>query len=208
MNDDLEKLFSAIDSAPWPRIEHAFDPATDVPDLIRGPISPGVDVRNDAWSKLHGMHLAPRDDTRQLAMRCLSSWSGSGIGVAPAARDAWPARRPRFSRSLVYRAILRGRSSAYGAAPVAGQKAWVPTEIGAGVSLGSGHQRHFFLPARQQGAKNSRPPTEVSRRSISAPPPVQSNYAACIIFFIRSFMSCGETSSMCVATPHRCPNGS
>src|SRR5580704_19127112 len=52
------------------------------------------------------------------------------------------------------------------------------------------------------------PLPELSRRSISAPPPVQSNYAACIIFFIRSFMSCGETSSMCVATPHRCPNGS
>jgi hypothetical protein len=26
--------------------------------------------------------------------------------VAPAARDAWPARRPRFSRSLAYWAIL------------------------------------------------------------------------------------------------------
>jgi hypothetical protein len=66
----------------------------------------------------------------------------------------------------------------------------------------------FLLAGQEQRAKNSRPPTEGSRRSISAPPPVQSNYAACIIFFIRSFMSCGETSSMCVATPHRCPNGS
>jgi hypothetical protein len=53
MNDDLEKLFSAIDSVPWPRIEHSFGPATDVPDLIRGLTSPDVNVRNDAWSKLH-----------------------------------------------------------------------------------------------------------------------------------------------------------
>jgi hypothetical protein len=36
----------------------------------------------------------------------------------------------------------------------------------------------------------------------------KSNYAACITFFVRSFMSWGDTSSMCVATPHRCPNGS
>jgi hypothetical protein len=34
MNDDLEKLFPAIDSVPWPGLEHAFGPATDVPDLI------------------------------------------------------------------------------------------------------------------------------------------------------------------------------
>ena len=33
-------------------------------------------------------------------------------------------------------------------------------------------------------------------------------YAAGIIFFIRSFISCGDTSSTCVAMPHRCPNGS
>src|ERR1700693_3000677 len=52
MNDDLEKFFSAIDSVPWPRIEHAFGPATDVPDLIRGLTSPDVNVQNDAWSKL------------------------------------------------------------------------------------------------------------------------------------------------------------
>src|ERR1700692_2419976 len=72
--------------------------------------------------------------TRQLAMRCLF------LGVAPAARDAWQARRPRFSRSLVYCEILLGCSSAYGAAPVGGRKAGVPTEVGTGVSLGSGHQ--------------------------------------------------------------------
>jgi hypothetical protein len=54
MNDDLEKRFSAIDSVPWPRIEHAFGPATDVPDLIRGLSSLDVSVRNDAWSKLRG----------------------------------------------------------------------------------------------------------------------------------------------------------
>ena len=52
MKDDLEKLFSAIDSVPWPRIEHAFGPATDVPDLIRSLTSPDVNVRNDAGSKL------------------------------------------------------------------------------------------------------------------------------------------------------------
>jgi hypothetical protein len=54
MNDDLEKLFSAIDSVPWRRIEHAFGPATRRPDLIGGLTSPDVNVRNDAWSKLHG----------------------------------------------------------------------------------------------------------------------------------------------------------
>ena len=42
---------------------------------------------------------------------------------------------PRFSRSLVYWAILFGRSSAYGAAPVGGEKAGVPAEIGIGVRV-------------------------------------------------------------------------
>jgi addiction module HigA family antidote len=39
-------------------------------------------------------------------------------------------------------------------------------------------------------------------------PHTKPSYAAGIIFFIRSFISCGDTSSTCVAMPHRCPNGS
>ena len=45
-------------------------------------------------------------------------------------------------------------------------------------------------------------------RGVSAPPPSESNYAAGIIFCIRSFICSGDTSSTCVATPHRWPNGS
>jgi hypothetical protein len=93
MNDDLEKLFSAIDSVPWPRIEHAFGPVTDIPDLIRSLTSPDVNLRNDAWSKLHGNIWHQGTIYEATSYACL-------LGVAPAARDAWQAGRPRFPRAL------------------------------------------------------------------------------------------------------------
>jgi hypothetical protein len=54
VNEDFERVFSAIDRVPWSKIEHAYGPATDVPDLIRALTSQDEKVRNQAWSELHG----------------------------------------------------------------------------------------------------------------------------------------------------------
>ena len=54
MNRDIKRLLSSIDEVPWSRVEHAYGPATDAPDLIRALTSPDVKVRDHAWSELHG----------------------------------------------------------------------------------------------------------------------------------------------------------
>jgi hypothetical protein len=54
VNGDLQELLSAIDKVPWSKLDHAYGPATDVPDLIHALLSPNSQVRSDAWLKLHG----------------------------------------------------------------------------------------------------------------------------------------------------------
>jgi hypothetical protein len=54
MNGNFQRVLDAIDAVPWAKIEHAYGPAADVPDLIRALTSPDVKVRNDAWYELHG----------------------------------------------------------------------------------------------------------------------------------------------------------
>jgi len=62
--------------------------------------------------------------------------------------------------------------------------------------------------AGQDGTRESADVKNAKRRGCYLPRRYfPSNYAACIIFFIRSCMSFGDTSSTCVAIPHRCPNG-
>ena len=49
-----QELLSAIDKVPWSKLEHAYGPAIDVPDLIRALMSGDSKVRKTAWSELHG----------------------------------------------------------------------------------------------------------------------------------------------------------
>jgi len=49
-----QRLLSVINKVPWSKIEHAYGPAIDVPDLVCALISSDTKIRNDAWYKLHG----------------------------------------------------------------------------------------------------------------------------------------------------------
>jgi hypothetical protein len=43
-----------LDAVAWAKIEHAYGPAVDVPDLIRALVSPDAKIRGGAWYQLHG----------------------------------------------------------------------------------------------------------------------------------------------------------
>ena len=47
-------MLDGLDDIDWSSLEHAFGPADDVPELLRGLISPEKDVRDDALGELFG----------------------------------------------------------------------------------------------------------------------------------------------------------
>lgn len=47
-------LLSGLESVPWAALHHAYGPATDVPDLLRGICDPDAARRRAVWSELFG----------------------------------------------------------------------------------------------------------------------------------------------------------
>ena len=43
-----------LDQINWSVLNHAYGPATDVPDLLHALVSPDKETRNHAWYELHG----------------------------------------------------------------------------------------------------------------------------------------------------------
>lgn len=54
MTKTVPEVLSGLDVVPWNKLEHAYGPAIDVPDLIRALASPDKELRDETWYTLHG----------------------------------------------------------------------------------------------------------------------------------------------------------
>ena len=52
MGDVRQMVLEGLDDVDWSGLHHAYGPATDVPDMLRGLLSDDRDVRMHAWEGL------------------------------------------------------------------------------------------------------------------------------------------------------------
>lgn len=54
MREGSSYALTGLDAVPWSKIEHAYGPATDIPDLLRTLSASDSKVRDKTWYEFHG----------------------------------------------------------------------------------------------------------------------------------------------------------